>query len=307
MRLHFERLSISGRDRAKFLHNFCTNEIRSLPVNSACEAFFTDVKAKIIAHGYVLSFQDTHEIWMLPGDSDLLKKHLSKYVITEDVTVESVQGQVTLITTTSCKQKATQESSENPTGGTSCFQRIGLNPDSSGVVTELNVTWSDQDLKILSSSADALDRYSASLNDLGELILTDTELEMLRIRERYPRIGQDMTNEHLAPEAERNSTTISYHKGCYLGQEPIARLDAMGHVNKALRSVRIVCDRTTDDLCGQTIRAANGAEVGTLTSVCRESDDESIGLSMMRLALLNQPLNLQCSDGAECSVTVVVP
>lgn len=307
MSLHFERLRVFGRDRAKFLHNFCTNEIRSLTVNSACEAFFTDVKAKILAHGYVLSFHDTHEIWMLPGDSELLKKHLSKYVITEDVTVESVIDHVTLNTTSSRQEQVSSESSEGQVVGASCFQEIGLNPDLSDAVTGLNVQWSGRKLKILSGSSEVLDRYCASLQEHGDVILTDSEFETLRIRERFPRIGQDMTSEHLAPEAERNSAAISYHKGCYLGQEPIARLDAMGHVNKALRCVRIISERDAEDLCGQTIRAENGAEAGTLTSVCRENPDQLIGLSMMRLALLNQPLNLQCSDGAVCSVAVVGP
>jgi folate-binding protein YgfZ len=307
MPLHFERLRVSGSDRAKFLHNFCTNEIRSLAVNSACEAFFTDVKAKILAHGYVLSFQDTHEIWMLPGDSALLQKHLSKYVITEDVTVESLINQVTLITTTSNEAHTPPESSEAHTVGTSCFQKIGSTPDLSAVVTGLNVLWSGRNLKIASGLPEALDGYRATLDSRGEVILTDNEFETLRIKERYPLIGVDMTSEHLAPEAERNSAAISYQKGCYLGQEPIARLDAMGHVNKALRSVRIVSDRDAEELCGLTIRNENRAEVGTLTSVCRESGEQSIGLSVMRLALLNQPLSLQCRDGAVCSLTVVAP
>ena len=41
----------------------------------------------------------------------------------------------------------------------------------------------------------------------------------------------DVGGDHLAPEADRISQAISYTKGCYLGQEPIARLDALGHVN----------------------------------------------------------------------------
>jgi folate-binding Fe-S cluster repair protein YgfZ len=73
----FVRLLASGRDRAKFLHNFCTNNIKALETGSACEAFFTDVKARILAHGYVLAFEDAHEIWISPGDPAALLKHLA--------------------------------------------------------------------------------------------------------------------------------------------------------------------------------------------------------------------------------------
>ena len=87
-RVPFVRLRASGRDRAKFLHNFCTNNIKSLTDGQACEAFFTDVKARILAHGYVLALEDCHEIWVLSGDPEALRKHLNRYIITEDVTVE---------------------------------------------------------------------------------------------------------------------------------------------------------------------------------------------------------------------------
>jgi folate-binding Fe-S cluster repair protein YgfZ len=83
------RLIVTGKDRAKYLHNFCTNNIKELPSGRSCEAFFCDVKARILAHGYVLAFDDCHEIWMLAGDEPGILKHLNRYIITEDVTIES--------------------------------------------------------------------------------------------------------------------------------------------------------------------------------------------------------------------------
>ncbi len=52
------------------------------------EAFFVNVQAKVLAHGFVAAFDSHHEIWMLPGDPTALVRHLSRYVISEDVTVE---------------------------------------------------------------------------------------------------------------------------------------------------------------------------------------------------------------------------
>ncbi|HSG73036.1 MAG TPA: hypothetical protein VLA12_21665, partial [Planctomycetaceae bacterium] len=43
-------LSLTGADRAKFLHNFCTNEIKKLEPGEGCEAFFCNVKGRILAH-----------------------------------------------------------------------------------------------------------------------------------------------------------------------------------------------------------------------------------------------------------------
>jgi len=64
-------------------------------------------------------------------------------------------------------------------------------------------------------------------------------LQYLRISAGVPWYGVDLTAANLAQEASRTSRAIHFRKGCYLGQEPIARIDAMGHVNQQLRSVKI--------------------------------------------------------------------
>ena len=66
------RIRLTGADRVTFLHNFCTNDVKGLSAGQACEAFFVNVKARILAHGYVLAGEDRHEIWMLPGNSRII-------------------------------------------------------------------------------------------------------------------------------------------------------------------------------------------------------------------------------------------
>ena len=46
--------------------------------------------------------------------------------------------------------------------------------------------------------------------------------------------------DNLAPETDRDQKAISYNKGCYLGQEPIARIDGMGHVNRKLFRAQVI-------------------------------------------------------------------
>ena len=84
------RIRSKGDDRAKFLHNFCTNDINSMQSGTTCEAFFTSAKARIIGHGYILAGEGYHEIWMLPGNESSLLEHLNRYIISEDVTFESM-------------------------------------------------------------------------------------------------------------------------------------------------------------------------------------------------------------------------
>ena len=122
----------------------------------------------------------------------------------------------------------------------------------------------------------------------AEVNAAGLEFERLRIRERFPVINQDLSIDNMAPEAERNASAISYVKGCYLGQEPIARLDAMGHVNRALRCVRSAA--SAEQLLHATILSAEGKSVGTVTSTAT-AEDGSIGLTLIRASALQGELH----------------
>ncbi len=226
------RIRATGNDRAKFLHNFCTNDIISMAAGTWREAFFTNVKARILAHGFVLAAEDHHEIWMLPGDEELLLSHLNRYIITEDVAFDS-------ITSTSAAMAV-----------------VGVNPDSlsDGMPSEsgrwadvavdnahvrcLLCQWAGQPVLFVSGSVKEIRSLCLKITETVQTGET-ADLERLRIQERFPLIGRDLSDMHLAPEAARNQSAICYTKGCYLGQEPIARIDAIGQVNRVLASIEI--------------------------------------------------------------------
>ena len=110
-----------------------------------------------------------------------------------------------------------------------------------------------------------------------------------------------MGNENLAPEAERNSISISYTKGCYLGQEPIARLDAMGHVNRALRVIELSGDCSIQEIIGRSLSTADGTVVGTLTSAAQGHADAIVGLAMVKVSSAMQPLFCELTSGTKLS------
>jgi tRNA-modifying protein YgfZ len=220
-------LRVTGSDRARFLHNFCTNNVNDLSPGQFCEAFFCDVKAKILAHGYVLAGDEFHEIQMLPGDGEALLKHLDRYVITEDVALTSVTaGRTTFVVAGPATTDVL-----NAMAGAKVLSDSGccLNDDVALLLTK----WNDLPTAFVSVNNDAA---VETWNQLTAVSTASGEVAFhhLRILEGYPIIGTDLTSNYLAPEADRNSIAISYAKGCYLGQEPIARLDAMGHVNRKL-------------------------------------------------------------------------
>lgn len=307
------RLIVTGKDRAKYLHNFCTNNIKELPGGKACEAFFCDVKARIIAHGYVLAFDDCHEIWMLAGDEPGILKHLNRYIITEDVTLESATeatsafaaigsaSSQTLLAATGAGPAVdanTAHTSDTATRShdASTADSLLQEPLSCKQFASQNgATMPFAAVAICISWADTPMLWFVKPRDSNVVIPTEnvsaaeSQFEQLRIRERFPIINQDMSIENMAPEAERNASAISYVKGCYLGQEPIARLDAMGHVNRALRCV--ASNVSAAQIMGTSILTEGDSTIGTVTSAA-STDHGSIGLAMLRTNAFEKPLHV---------------
>ncbi len=294
--LRFRRILVTGRDRARFLHNFCTNVVRDLPAGRSVEAFFVDVNARVLAHGYVLALPSRHEIHVLGavGAEEALVQHLDRYIITEDVQVRSVseeqQGQFWWWP---------DDGSERLSVG--CVELAG-----EGVRHVFR--WTGGVQCVLAGEPQVVAVEVANLAGGGRAA-TDEQLLGCRIAERFPVVGVDISGEQLAPEVDRNSEAISYQKGCYLGQEPIARIDAMGHINRALRRVDLsgVAAGSGEAWSGAELRSADGAVLGRLTSVLVPAGGKSgagVGLAIVRLS--GVPVEAVRGDGVRCVVERVV-
>src|SRR5262245_29315246 len=70
------QIEIAGRDRAAWLHNLCTNEIRKLLVGSGCEVFLTSVQGKTLSHGFVFAGPESLVFDTVAGQGEKLMAHL---------------------------------------------------------------------------------------------------------------------------------------------------------------------------------------------------------------------------------------
>src|ERR1035438_9003635 len=86
------RLSITGPDRAKFLHNLMTNEVKRLALGKGCEAFVTSTQGKTLAYVTVLVAEDRILVRTDPGAMGELLPHLEKYGVFEDVAIEDLSA-----------------------------------------------------------------------------------------------------------------------------------------------------------------------------------------------------------------------
>ena len=204
-------LYADGNDAEKFLNSFCTNDVTKLEVGKACEAFFTDVKAHILAYTYILKSSETSFTIVLSssGAGELLT-HLDRYLIREEVEL-SLENERVLFTTDSPLSLTTP--------------RIPITAIGKDAGVSLLQAESSQSIK------DLLTKEGYSQIELADF-------ELVRIQRGIPLDQRDINSENLPQEVDRVEQTISFHKGCYLGQEPVARIDALGQVNWLLRQIK---------------------------------------------------------------------
>jgi folate-binding protein YgfZ len=110
-----------------------------------------------------------------------------------------------------------------------------------------------------------------------ESTLPEHELELRRIEARVPRWGREIDERILPAEAGLDETHVSFSKGCYPGQEPVARLHYRGHPNRGLRVVEL------DELAEYDAPLLHdGREVGRVTSVASREDGRVVALAFVR-------------------------
>ncbi len=107
----------------------------------------------------------------------------------------------------------------------------------------------------------------------------EAELERMRIHARTPRMGREIDDRVLPAEAGLTERAVSFSKGCYPGQEPVARLHYRGHANRGLRVLAL----DGDDLPERDAPLAlEGKEVGRVTSAAQDPDHGVVALAFVR-------------------------
>jgi folate-binding protein YgfZ len=110
-----------------------------------------------------------------------------------------------------------------------------------------------------------------------EPTLDPDELELRRIEAGLPRWGREIDDRILPAEAGLDATHVSFTKGCYPGQEPVARLHYRGHPNRTLRALDL------SDLPPYDAELVHeGKVVGRVTSAARRADGSVAALAYVR-------------------------
>ena len=307
---HRGRLHLIGNDRATYLHRIISNDVEGLAVGEGNYATMLTNRGKIIADMKLYVFEDSIDIETNAETTSTLYQELDKYLIADDVTIEDFTEHTGLI------------GIHGPASAELLQEVYGLDvehlPEYHSVVHEID----GQHIACIRANETGEVGYnlyteSESMEWLWDTTLTKgqtfsaqpvglTALNTLRIEAGIPRYGAELDDSIFPQEAELEGA-ISFEKGCYIGQEIVARMKYRGHPNRLLRGFEI-----TGDILPQTGDCLfdEDKEVGWITSaIVSPTFGKKIGMGYVRVAFTDEgsQVEIETTDGRMNAMVRLLP
>jgi aminomethyltransferase len=245
------RILARGRDRARLLHAITSNEVKKLVPGAGCYAFLLTPQGRIQADLNMFCFTDRILLDTEPDTREKIHQHIRRYIIADQVELEDVTASTACIGVEGPETAAMLASLGAPAPS------IDFAHAAWGEYTVAAVTATGQPgARIFcNSSADLIGQLEAA----GVRLATAEDVRVVRIENSRPRYGDDI-RETTLPQESQQMHGVSFNKGCYIGQEIVERIRAMGHVNKKLMRVELDGDAIPEPGTKTTV-AGSEAEI----------------------------------------------
>jgi folate-binding protein YgfZ len=225
------KLLVEGADAAEFLQGQLTNDVEALEPGEGCYAALLNRKGRMQADLRLLRLSPV-ELWVdtEPIAIDPLLRHLELYRVGREVSIRDVGPERAILSLIG--PAAAELTGGAPLGEEHSHREIEL-----GGSRCVAVTTSDG-LDLICTASDSAAAHEALLTAGADEVSPEAS-EILRVEAGRPRFGAEMTTETIPEEAGINERAVSFTKGCYVGQETVARLHYKGKPNRRLRGVRL--------------------------------------------------------------------
>ena len=269
------KLALTGADRRSFLNGQVTNEIEALAPGHGVYAAFLTHKGKMLGDVRVLEtgeelLLDTERV-ALQALFDLVRRFSIGYdVQLHKRTVE--RGMLSLIGPSSDDVVRAASATPPPAA-----EHAHAADTIAGAQVRLVRTATGVDVICETEATPAV---LTALRDAGARTVDAAAAEVVRVEAGVPRYGVDLDDSVIPQEAGLNARAVSFTKGCYVGQETVARLHYKGKPNRHLRGLRLSAD--AEPGTALTLDDADGREVGRLGSVAHSPVHGPIALALVR-------------------------
>jgi len=286
-------LIVKGQDAAEYLQGQLTNEIEALERDQGTYAALLDRKGHLQSDMRVLRLS-TDEIWidLEPTPAPAILKHLRTYSIGREVEIEDASEGWAITSLIGPRS-----------GELAGFE--GLRPEHAQRFrewdgTEVLAVATDLGLDLI-TKAESATSLAELLEAAGIAEVSEQAAEIIRVESGRPRFGLDMGPESMPAEAAITDRAVNFEKGCYIGQEPVARLHYRGKPNRTLRGLRLSGPAER----GDSLRLGE-REVGTLGTVCLSPALGPIALAIVRREAADGD-RLEVGDGGTTAEVVELP
>jgi folate-binding protein YgfZ len=276
------RIFMRGRDRAALLHRLSTNDIDRLRPGQGARTVLTTPIGRTIDLLTVHALDDALLVATGPGQGGPVWAHLKKNIFFQDqVTLEAAgrsHGQLALYGPAAARVLAELGGADLgalPPHYTATLQLAG------GPVLVAARPAIGGPSFTLYPPAEQIDAVRAALAGAGSVPLDDATLDILRVEQGYPATGRELSQEYIPLETGLLDA-VSFTKGCYVGQEIIARMESRGRLAKILRGLRLTTGEQPAAVPAKL--EFDGKESGDLTSVVVSPRFGPIGLAYVRSA-----------------------
>jgi len=279
------KLLVRGAEAAEYLQGQLTNDVEGLGVGEGCYAALLDRKGHMQADMRVLNLSgapygpvgsirrtgssDVGAFWL---DTEAValeatRRHLQTYKIGRDVEVEDVTAERALLSLVGPRSAEIAGSPPLPEHACGSLTLAGV--ECVAVGTALGID-------LIAGVADG-ERLRVTLIEAGAPEASPEALEILRIEAGVPRFGAEMDTATMPAEAGIVEAAVDFEKGCYIGQETVARLHYKGKPNRHLRGLRLSAPAAT----GTQLRLGD-REVGRVGGSCVSPVHGPIALAIVR-------------------------
>lgn len=279
------KLLLRGAEAAEYLQGQLTNDIEGLGSGEGCYAALLDRKGHMQADMRVLNCsgapfppisgerttgtEGEAAIWVDTEAAALpvVRKHLETYKIGREVEVEDVTAERALLSLIGPRSADLAGAPPLPEHACEPLAVAGVDCVAAGTATGID----------LIAAVDDAERLRRALVESGAVEVGLEAAEILRIEAGTPRFGAEMDSGTMPAEAGIVGRAVDFEKGCYIGQETVARLHYRGKPNRHLRGLRLSAPAPA----GTALRVGE-KEVGTVGSSCVSPLHGAIALAVLR-------------------------
>jgi len=311
------RILVSGTEAVQFLNGLITNDMKTLDLDSWMAAAFPSVQGRLIASVRVVRLKDDETdkkvspVFLIDTEEATFErtlKTIERFTLAGDFRVTDVTNQTAQL---SLKGRNAAEVVRATLGDKAADllprqsvqmawpagRQNGVPDDATHTLIVMRESNASEDGFGFVVNADQAGSLWEALQDAGARPVGHAALEILRVEAGVPRYGVDMDETNVVTETALDDA-ISYTKGCYVGQEIIARIKYRGHVAKKLTGVSF--EQPVKVPVGSAIHSADGKEAGRITSVTDSPRlGRTIALAYLKYDYLAAGTSVKVNSGAD--------